>query len=500
MLRFLLLLWLILPTPAAAQFVAPPASQPARHAVTAGYTELSVDYHRPSVRQRLIFGDLVPYGEVWRAGANENTLLQFSTPVRIGDNEVPAGTYSLYLIPRRDTAWTWILNAVTDRWGAQEYNAASDVLRFDAPAERLSRRVESLEYRWMNLAHSAAELVLEWEWYRVGLPLELDTDQRVAQEARQHLNPASDPNDYYEAARYYLETENLSLAKTWIDRWAAATGPQFGRTRRQALIERELGNDTLAHRLMQTSLDLAREAGNDHYIRMNERSLREWSREPVDLLPDTLLSRSIRYHDPRGVWGRQPYGFWLSESRPGGDTRLTGLTLSPGTGDFALQQYSGGKRIELSIQNDEFSYRYQGESEVSDSLLRANRLTRERAELLRDYYDYLWGLPMKLSDAGTLLQPRVHRVWYDGREMLELEVHYTPDTGGDVWFFLFDPVSYALQGYRFYHAAEGPASGEYILLEDEAEIEGLILPATRHWYHTRENRYLGTDRVVDGRQ
>ncbi|THH34970.1 DUF6503 family protein [Neolewinella litorea] len=492
------LLFLLLPARATTQFAAPPASQAASVAVTVGYTDMTVSYHRPSVRNRLIFGHLIPYDEVWRAGANENSLLHFSTPVTIAEYPIGAGTYSLYVIPRQDGNWTWILNSKTDRWGAQGYTAADDVLRVETSAERLDQRTETLEYRWMNVGHGGAELVLEWEWYRVRLPVAVDTDARVAREAASHLSPAQDPNDYYEAARYYLETGNLPEAKRWIDRWAAATGPQFGRTRRQALIEREIGNDSLAFELLRTSLALARDAGNDHYVRMNEHTLREWTRRPVDFSPDSLLARSIAYHDPGGNWGKLAYTLTLAESRPGDDTRLTEFTLSPVASYFSIEQQSGGERFTLGLTGNDFRYTYLGQSALPDSLRRARHLTRERTQVLRDYYGYLWGLPMKLTDPGTLLQPQVHRVWYDGRELLELEVRYTPEAGGDVWFFLFDPETFALSGYRFYHAAEGPGTGEYILLEDETEVAGLRLPAVRHWYQTAENRYLGTDRVVGG--
>jgi hypothetical protein len=104
---------------------------------------------------------------------------------------------------------------------------------------------------------------------------------------------------------------------------------------------------------------------------------------------------------------------------------------------------------------------------------------------------------MKLRDEGTLIQPTVHKTWYDGREMLELEVHYAPETGVDIWFFYFDPDTYALSGYSFYHEKDGPGTGEYILLEDEVLVGQMKLPAKRHWYYTKNKLYLGTDEIID---
>lgn len=488
---------LLLPVSLLAQFTAPKASQQASTSVTVGYTELMLEYHRPGVEGRTIFGGLLPYGELWRAGANENTRLSFSETVTIGDTTLEAGTYSLYVIPEQEGEWTWILNSDNKNWGTRGYEPEKDLVRVKARPRRLSERIETLEYRWMDLTHQGVELVLEWEWTRLSLPIKVATDEQVARKAAKYLNPAKDGNEYYEAARYYLENDNLRTAKAWIDRWAAAEGEQFGRTRRQAIIEYRLGNLAAADRLLNRSLQLARLAGNDHYVRSNERTLREWRREPVEISPDTLLARSISYHDPEGRWLRSSHMINLSESRADGTERHTRITLYPSSDEFDLYQIKGTNKIHMRHLDGKYEFAHQGRTEVSDSVRKALRLTEERTDLLRDYYTYLFGLPMKLRDPGTLLQPTVHRVWYDDRELLELEVNYSPETGDDIWFFLFDPETYALSGYRFYHADDGPDTGEYILLEDEADIHKMKIPKRRHWYLTAEKLYLGTDTIIE---
>ncbi len=496
--RLLFLLAIFLPQLVGAQFVAPSASPPATNSTVAGYTKLSVRYNRPNVRSRMIFGELLPWGAVWRAGANENTILSFDGPVSIGSDTVEGGSYSLYLIPSERGEWTWILNRATDNWGAQDYNQSRDILRHTAKSVRLPERIETLEYRWMNVSPQSAELVLEWEWYRIALRIDLLTDDQVADRAALALNPAEDPKEYYAVARYYLDNGlNLQKAKAWMDRWAAADKEQFGRTRYQAIIEYKLGNTAKGKRLMERSLALARAADNTHYVRMNEQSLKDWTREVTEVSADTLLSRSIRYHDPEGVWGTQSHLLQIAESRPNGSVRHTRLSLYPHTGEFDMQQIRGKDKIQLRFLNNSYSFSHQGRTEIDEKERERLRLTEEGTQWVRDYYTYLFGLPMKLRDPGTLIQPTVHQVWFANREMLELEVHYSPEKGKDVWFFYFDPATYALGGYAFYHEKDGPGTGEYILLEGEAMVGKLKLPAARHWYYTKNKLYLGTDEILE---
>lgn len=477
--------------------MAPPASAPANSAITAGYTDLAIEYHRPNLRGRKVFGHLLPWGELWRAGANENTLVTFSQAVIIGDSEVPAGTYSVFLIPNEYKEWIWILNSQTDHWGARRYDDRKDVVRVSAKPRKLTERIESLEYRWLNAGPQSVDLALEWEWTRITLPIALATNAEVAQRAADHLNPAKDPKEYYAAARYYLDNDlDLKQAKAWMDRWAAEDKEQFGRMRYQAIIEYQLGNQERGRQLMERSLELAVEAGNEHYIRMNKQSLKDWSRELVEIAADSLLKRSIRYHDPEGNWGKKPHIINLAESRPTGGVRHSRLSIFPVKNDFDLVQTRGADKIQLRYVNGTFSATHQGRMEIKDQDRERLRLTEKNTIWLRDYYTYLYGLPMKLQDEGTEVQPNVHKVWFNGKELLEMEVHYAPEKGKDIWFFYFNPETYALEGYAFYHEKDGPGTGEYIILEGEALVDKMKLPAERHWYFTHNNLYLGTDQIL----
>ena len=479
-----------------AQFVAPSASPPSINAIEAGYTKLSIKYHRPNVRNRNIFGGLLPWREIWRAGANENTVLTIDGDAKIGGELVPSGSYAVFIIPDNSGGWTWVLNRDVTHWGARGYKRERDLMRVPAGPHRLPERVETLEYRWMNVGPRGADLVMEWEWYRLVLRINLPTDFQVNDRAASELNPAKDPNEYYAIARYYLDNGSYRKAKAWIDRWAAAGEEQFGRTRYQAIIEHKNGNETKARRLMKRSLALAKEAGNAHYGRMNEQSLKEWTRKLHILPADSVLNRSIAFHDPYGTWNKQSHHFQVAESRPNGTVHHTRLSLFPHTDEFDMQQVRGREKVQLRYLRKTFGYSVNGATEVDSNTIRRLGLTSKRMLGMRDYYNYLYGLPMKLRDVGTIVDPEIYKVWFHGKELLEMSVSYAPNTGKDVWKFYFDPKTFALRAYAFYHESDGPGTGEYILLEDEVRVGRMTLPAKRHWYLTADRLHLGTDEIL----
>jgi len=136
-----------------------------------------------------------------------------------------------------------------------------------------------------------------------------------------------------------------------------------------------------------------------------------------------------------------------------------------------------------------------GSAEISDAKREEHRLDCDRVVLYRDYYTYLWGMPMKLRDPGTRLDPGVSDAVFQGRQVKSLRVTYDPEVGGDTWYFYFDPDSAALVGYRFFHD-ESANDGEYIVLEGEVSGGGLRLPKARTWFTNAEDRLLGTDTLT----
>lgn len=501
--HFFFLLIVVLPCTLFSQLTIPPSSAPAQLSTQIGLTQFDITYHRPGVKGRVIFGDLLPYDEVWRTGANEATRLRFDQPVIIADQEVAAGTYAIYTIPKEEGPWTVILNADTTLWGARGYDQSKDILRIECPAKALPERIETMEFRWMNLTHISGDLCLEWANVRLSIPIQLKTHEQVNNSIGKTLTASNtNGNDYYRAARYYLDNElDLQQAKEWMDQRLKLDGEQFGVMRYQAFIERKLGNFAEAERIMRRSLELAEERPNPHYVRMNTKTLREWAKEEVPGLSGTeLINRSIQYHDPEGAWQTANIDLRLYESRPGGGYRISDLLINIDQETFILDQQRGRDHIYRKLAPEQCVTKLNGqEADFSEAEIRQYRLNCEGNQLYQNYYTYLWGLPMKLQDPGTILADKIHRVDFFGQELLEVKVTYSEEVGADIWYFYFHPDTYALSGYRFYHD-EADNDGEYILLEGEAQISGMKFPAIRHWYTHGDGRYLGSDEVIGGSQ
>ncbi|MDP9121126.1 MAG: DUF2911 domain-containing protein [Acidobacteriota bacterium] len=223
---------------AAALAAAPLAAQqqpslplPSPHASvsqTFGVTEVTLRYSRPGVKGRAIWGQLVPYGQVWRTGANENTTISWNTPVRIGGKELPAGTYGLQTIPTAGE-WTVIFSKDADQWGAFSYKQENDALRIQVkpqPAEPEERMAFEIE----NVTDSSAEVVLRWERLKVPFRIEADTPQLVVAAARGGLRWQT------QAAAYCVQAGScLDDAARWLDA-SIAVEPGFGNQRTKALL------------------------------------------------------------------------------------------------------------------------------------------------------------------------------------------------------------------------------------------------------------------------
>ena len=209
----------------------------------------------------------------------------------------------------------------------------------------------------------------------------------------------------------------------------------------------------------------------------------------------TVLERSIAYHDSQGRWQQSAFSLQLSESRSDGSKRSTRLSFDNGTGFFEIHTTREGAAIEGVLSAGDCTLRFRGSSEFSDEEREKYRLTCERLAWLRNYYTYLWSLPMKLRDPGTRIDPQAVDSQYQDKQVWEVRVTYDESVGKDTWYFYFDQETYALAGYRFYHD-EAKRDGEYIVLEGETEIEGIKLPSARAWYTHADDEYLGTDTLV----
>lgn len=209
-----------------------------------------------------------------------------------------------------------------------------------------------------------------------------------------------------------------------------------------------------------------------------------------------LIERSIAYHDPEGVWETAAVALRLVESRPDRPPRRTEMRLDAGAGRVAVTRDSGAGAARFEIHGEEIVSRsVDGETTLSEEALAEAGLGAETVRRLRDYYLYLWGLPMKLRDPGAIFDPEPVPDTWEGQEALRVRVTYDPEVGGDTWYFFFDPGTARLLGYRFHHD-ETENDGEYILLGGEISGGGLRLPAKRSWYWNDGRGFLGEDEAV----
>lgn len=197
----------------------PEQSPAATVAQTIGLTDVTVVYHRPAVGGRAIWGKLVPYGEPWRAGANENTTIQFSTDVKVGGKPVKAGTYGLHMLPTAKD-WTVMLSTMNVAWGSFSYDAKEDAARFTVTPKATTANEERLSYRFDDPTDTKATLVLAWEKLEVPIAIEVETSKVAMASLRGQLRgPAGFTwQGFAQAAGYALRTGSMDDANKWIER------------------------------------------------------------------------------------------------------------------------------------------------------------------------------------------------------------------------------------------------------------------------------------------
>ena len=207
-----------------------------------------------------------------------------------------------------------------------------------------------------------------------------------------------------------------------------------------------------------------------------------------------ILEESIRFHDPNSAWDTKAIKISLTETRPGGTDRTTYLNLDLGQSIFELKQQRNDDLISYSFTKDSLQTEVNGTREISDDIRERLNISRDRAMMLRNYYSYLWLLPMKLKDPGTVLDDKVTETTYDGYPVYKLKVTYDEEVGHDTWYFYFDRKDYQMRGYQFFHD-EMENDGEYITLSGLTKVAGLLLPSERRWFTNLDNTYLGADRI-----
>lgn len=257
------------------QIQMPQASPSAKIAQKVGLTDVSVDYSRPSTKGRKIFGELVPFGEVWRTGANGATILSFSTDVEIDGKKVPQGQYALYSIPGK-SEWTIILSKDTKLWGAIGYDPKNDLMRFQVEPNKLSRVYETFEISFNNMTDNGADLSIKWDQTRVDFRIVTQVDTIVMAQIKELVidTNTTDPTLLYSAANYYFTNQkDIPLSYTWIKK-SVESDPKYWTVHLKAKIELALGMKTEAMETAKKSKELALEAKNPDYVSLNDRLIK----------------------------------------------------------------------------------------------------------------------------------------------------------------------------------------------------------------------------------
>ncbi|WP_299822203.1 DUF2911 domain-containing protein [uncultured Pontibacter sp.] len=205
---------------AKAQLKLPQASPEAFVKQTIGLTDIKIKYHAPSVKGRKIFGSLVPYGTLWRAGANEATLITFSDELFLNNERVPAGTYSFFLLPKSDSVWNVVLNRDTTLWGLEGYNELEDVAYLEVKPVA-SGFQETLQFQFSDIGPNTGKLNLRWENITVTLNIETEVEKKALANINAALAKA-EPDDWYiwaQSAEYMLpRKEHHQKALEWINK------------------------------------------------------------------------------------------------------------------------------------------------------------------------------------------------------------------------------------------------------------------------------------------
>jgi hypothetical protein len=208
-----------------------------------------------------------------------------------------------------------------------------------------------------------------------------------------------------------------------------------------------------------------------------------------------VLNRSIAYHDPNGVWATVGCELDFEATRPNADSRFTNIFIDNAQGDFCMTREIDHHQVARHIISNSVTYDIDGSTEYSDVDIETFQLSDDRSYTMRDYYLYLWGLPMKLKDKGTIVHDEVIYTTFNNQKVIKLKVTYDEETGSDVWYFYLDPTNYSLHGYQFFHD-EAVNDGEYITLGPSLDFSGMKIPAERSWYVNKDSTYLGTDNII----
>ena len=263
-----------------AQVKTPQPSPKATVQQVVGLTDVALEYSRPGAKGRTIFGDLVPFGKLWRTGANFNTTISFSEDVVIDGKTLKKGKYALFTTPKADN-WEVIFYSDAENWGTpEEWSDSKVALKANAKPETLSRSVESLTIGINNLDNNFGHIEISWEKTLVSLKFEVPT-QKTAMASIEKALSGPTASDYFSSAQFYYQSNgDLNKALEYVNKALDLNKDKpFWYNRQKSLIQAKLGDKKGAIESAKLSLAAATAAKNNDYVKMNNESISEWSKK-----------------------------------------------------------------------------------------------------------------------------------------------------------------------------------------------------------------------------
>jgi len=262
-----------------AQITVPKSSPAGKIEQRVGLADLSISYNRPAKRDRVVFGDVVPYGEVWRFGANETTNLTTNQHLIFGKDTLKLGSYAIYIKPTKEN-WDIIFYKETTNWGLPEvWDETKVALRTIAPVIALSDVVENLTINFDNIQNSGATLQITWDKTKINLPFTLNTKDKVMTSIKKTMDGAT-ANDYNQAANYYFtEKVDMKQALVWSAKAVEMRPEAYWMSRLKAQIQAANGDFKGAIETAKLSILAAEKDGDQNYVKMNKVSIEEWSKK-----------------------------------------------------------------------------------------------------------------------------------------------------------------------------------------------------------------------------
>jgi len=257
----------------AQQLTTPQPSPTANIKQNFALSNIEISYSRPGVKGRKIFGDLVPYGKVWRTGANNATTITFGEEVMIGGKKVPAGKYGLLSIPG-EAEWTFIITKQTDVTSPADYKQDQDLVRVTAKPETLPFSIETMMINIDNIKSNSCTIGLVWDNVFAGFDVTSDVESKVMAQIKNAME--NDNKPYFNAALYYIDNgKDLNKAIEWLDKAYAQNPEAFWVLYQKARAQKMLGKKTDAMATSNKSIEIAKKAKNDDYVALNEKLQKE---------------------------------------------------------------------------------------------------------------------------------------------------------------------------------------------------------------------------------